>query len=116
MLRSLAIEGADDGLGPLRRLVNGAVAVIHDLFRMPQSPLCIGTSTLVPRIGRGSRVAGGQTLRQSRSVARGPAGVDDAPRESSIANTQVFFIPARRGQPHLKLDVRIARRLDHSLH
>ena len=55
----LAVKGGNDFLRVYRSGMNSAIAVIDDLLRVPDSPVCINDGSLVSGVGRRSRISGG---------------------------------------------------------
>src|SRR5580704_1878825 len=64
----LAVKGGNDFLRVNRGGMNSAVPIINDLFRMPDSPVCIGDGGLMSGVGRRSRISGSECLRHTRRI------------------------------------------------
>src|SRR5579872_537409 len=98
--RPLAVEGARDCFSLVRGFMNGTVAEIDDLLRVPERPCRIRTTGLVPGIGGSCRVAVAQS--------GGHGSVVDGSGKAAIARAFKFPIPAGARQPGFELNVGVA--------
>src|ERR1039457_6930160 len=106
MAGPLPIKGRNDSLRFLGGFMNGSVAEIGDLFGVAQRPGCIGPAGLVSGVGGSRGVAAG--------YGSGHVGVVDHACEAAVADAFELPIPTRAWHPHLKTDVGISGRADHS--
>ena len=104
--RRAAIERGGRGLALHRGFVDRAIAEVNQLLGMPDREAGVGAG--VAGVGRGDGVAALQTLAERAVLNRA------APR--AVADREELAVPARRRQPHFRLDVGVARRLDRQRH
>src|SRR5207249_226215 len=97
---TVAVDGADDRLGPLGRFVDRAIPEIDDPFRVSQGPA--GVAARVAIIRPGGSVAAAEP--------GGQGAVQDRAREAAIANALELSVPARAWHPDFETDPRGARR------
>src|SRR5207247_1268681 len=97
---TVAVEGADDRLGPLGRFVARAIPEIDGPFRVSQGPA--GVAARVAIIRPGGSVAAAEP--------GGQGAVQDRAREAAIANALELSVPARAWHPDFETDPRGARR------
>jgi len=97
ILRRLSIEGANERLGFVSGLMDGAVSVIDNFLRMAKRPLRVRAAGLVTGIRGRCCIPHAQRGGQLR--------VSDRAGEPAIADTLVFAVPAGGGHPDFELDV-----------
>jgi len=95
-----AVERLDQALGVHVGFMQRAVAEIHDLLRVFESPARVRAVAFVPRVGGGGGVTAPEVARQRVIV--------DRPGEAAVAGRQEPAVPPGGGQPDLKTDVGIA--------
>ena len=109
VLRAAIVERLHELLALQRHLVGGAVAEVDHLLRVADGPRA--ALILVSGVGAGGRVAEAQRLRH---LVRQPLNRSGEP---AVADPHELAVPLPgRRQPHLHVDQRVGRRLQHDLH